>query len=243
VITIAPTPGSDPDLTASVQTITFTPDNWNVPQPVSFLAAQDADSINGRADFVLSAPGVRPVTFSVTEVDDDIVPAAPVTLRASADAFVRDGSYAGRNFGGLGELQIKKDATGYNREIYLKFDLTDPDLTSIGSAKLRLYGKIDSATEFASIAAYGAADTSWNESTLTWDNRPAADGSQLAARNVSTSAYKWYEWDVTSYLQAQRAAGATAVTLVLRSQAKTGPNPLFNSDEAATNRPQLVIIA
>jgi endoglucanase len=165
--------------------------------------------------------------------------ATPTTLRSTADTYVRDGGSAGLNFGSLGTLELKKDATGYNREIWLKFDLSS--VSSIGTGKLRLYGKIDSATQSPLVSVYSSAGTSWTETGLTFNNRPAAGTTALASTTVSTSTAKYYEWDVTSYLKAEKALGHNLVTLVLRSQTITTPQLLFNSDEAALNPPQLQI--
>ena len=49
-------------------------------------------------------------------------------------------------------------------------------------------------------------DSTWGESTLTWNTRPTT-GAALASTTIATSTQKWYEWDVTSFLQAERAAG------------------------------------
>ena len=46
---------------------------------------------------------------------------------------------------------------------------------------------------------------------------------------------------MTAYLAARKAAGAQFVTLVLRSLTATTPHMIFNSDEAAANRPELVV--
>jgi glucose/arabinose dehydrogenase len=167
-----------------------------------------------------------------------IVP-GPSSLRATADGYVRDGSYASTNFGSATELQVKSNATaGYSRETYLKFDLST--LSTIGSAKLRLYGHL---TESASLqtAVYGASDTSWSEGGLTWNTKPAVGTTAAAIVTISSTSDQWYEWDVTSLLQAEKAAGHTLVTLVLKNLQKTNATLAFASDEASSNRPELLI--
>jgi hypothetical protein len=42
-------------------------------------------------------------------------------------------------------------------------------------------------------------------------------------------------------VKAERAAGRSIVTLVLRSQTVTTPQLVFNSDEASANQPQLLV--
>jgi hypothetical protein len=56
---------------------------------------------------------------------------------------------------------------------------------------------------------------------------------------VGTTA-KWYQWDVTAYLLAAKATGRTTVTLVLRNPAISDSWCVFNSDEATSNRPELL---
>jgi hypothetical protein len=80
----------------------------------------------------------------------------------------------------------------------------------------------------------------WTESTINWNNRPLAGGTVLASATVVGTAGVWYELDLTSFLQQQKAAGATSITLVLQAAAASNATVLFESDEAA-NRPELVI--
>jgi glucose/arabinose dehydrogenase len=163
----------------------------------------------------------------------------PTLLRATADTYARSGSYGATNFGSAGELQVKlSSAVDYTRETYLKLDLST--LATITSAKLRLNGRL---TESGSVqtAVYKADDTTWSESGLTWNARPPAGTTAAATTTVSGTANQWYEWDVTALLQAEKAAGRTAVTLVLKNLAQTSATLVFASDEASANRPELVV--
>jgi arylsulfatase A-like enzyme len=90
-------------------------------------------------------------------------------------------------------LAVRQDgASTFARVPYLKFNvlgLSQP----VVSAKLYVY----STTSVAMINALAVADTSWTESTLTWDNRPATGavlGSAQAALN------SWFEIDLTGYV-------------------------------------------
>ena len=89
------------------------------------------------------------------------------------------------------------------------------------------------------------ANVTWGETTITWANSSAVAGyigSELATVNVDTTTGQYWEWDVTQYLQAQKNAGATAVSFAVKSNTQSDNGPtLFNSDEAASNKPQLVI--
>ncbi|MBN8469831.1 hypothetical protein JYJ95_25265 [Corallococcus exiguus] len=75
-VTVERTDG-DVDLTVREgATLTFGPANWRDPQEVVLAAAKDADNEDGTATFTVSAPDLEPVTFVVTEADQD--PLAPV---------------------------------------------------------------------------------------------------------------------------------------------------------------------
>src|SRR5262249_22755744 len=66
------------------------------------------------------------------------VPPASITLSPLADSYVRDADGATSNFGTATQLQVKNASVGFNREIYVKFDLTG--LGAVSSARLRLFG-------------------------------------------------------------------------------------------------------
>ena len=65
---------------------------------------------------------------------------AVATFAAAADAYVRDGTYAGQNFGTATDLVVKRSATlGNTRETYLRFGLSG--LGDVVDGKLRLFGR------------------------------------------------------------------------------------------------------
>jgi ELWxxDGT repeat protein len=235
VVNLAKSSTGDADLGTATTSLVFTPDNWSVAQTVLIAAAQDADTANGTAAFTLSSPGLPNKTVTATEADNDIV-----RLRAAADAYVRDGTSAGTNFGTATQLQARRGATaGNNREAYLRFNLTS---MTVATAKLRLNAKLDgTAAASAGFTVYSSTNTTWGETGLTWNNRPAAGAAALRSATVSGTTSKWYELDLTDFLKAERAAGRTAVTLVIRASAASAATVLFNSDEATGSRPELVV--
>ena len=166
------------------------------------------------------------------------------TLTPVADALVRDGS-ATTNFGNDTTLMAKLDGGGYTRWSYLKFDLTSFSGT-VTSGKLRL--TVSSApTSATPVAVYGSTNTSWIEGNggtdnspaneITWTNKPATSGSALVSvtvpANVATGTV--IEWDLTAYIQQQKSAGATSVTLVIQGTTSGSPYVVgFGSRETAT---------
>ena len=77
--------------------------------------------------------------------------------------------------------------------------------SSVSNAKLRLYGA--AVTSAKAISAYSVASTTWVESSINWNNAPASGSSKLSTVNVTLTA-QYREWDVTAYVQAQKALEA-----------------------------------
>ncbi|MGB7156792.1 MAG: PQQ-dependent sugar dehydrogenase [Tepidisphaeraceae bacterium] len=169
-------------------------------------------------------------------------PSQDVLLAPTADGTVRNGTHGNTNFGNDFTLDAKKSSTsGNTREAYLKFDLAA--VATISTAKLRLRGWLTNVIDSTSpvVGIYSAANTSWTESGLTYNNRPATGGAALATRTISGSAGAWYEFDLTAFLQAEKAAGRNEVTLVIKTQSNSNPMAQFNSGEASTNGPELFV--
>ncbi len=165
-----------------------------------------------------------------------------ITLGPVADAFVHQGT-ASTNYGSSASLLTKLDNTtgNYTRHTYLKFNLSSLTGAAV-SVKLRLHGSI-AATANTNLpcSVYPVSNTTWSETTLNWTNKPASGTTALASVTVTNNVARYYEWDLTSYVNSERAAGRTTITLALKSTASSTDNIIFSSKEAASNKPQLVI--
>lgn len=162
------------------------------------------------------------------------------TLAPIADAFVRNGTYAAKNYGNDTSLIVKSStASGYTRLSYLKFSLSN--VSSVSSAKLRLYGRNADNTTTISVSAYGADNDSWTETGITFNNAPAAATAALSSAGVNNIA-NYYELDVTSYVKTQ-FAGDKIVTFLIKDPLTKNSNLVFNSKEKAANKPQLVVVS
>ena len=164
-------------------------------------------------------------------------------LTPVADAYVRDGSSAATNFGTAVELRVQTSATaGSNQESYIKFDLTT--VSGITNAKLRLFGALsDGSATNVPAAVHSVATTTWVESgsgSLTWNNKPAA-GTALATTTITNNVARWYEWDITAFIQGEKAAGRNTVSLVVKTTTSSTAFATFNSREATSTQPQLQI--
>lgn len=157
-----------------------------------------------------------------------------------ADAYVRSGSGAAINYGADPLLIVKINPPDLTRYSYLKFDLSEMKKLP-SSAKLRVYGAREGTDSASQDSVYGVADTTWGENTITWNNKPAL-GLNLATTTVrSQPAY--YEWDVTAYVQREYRAGRKTVSFAITMDTlpADGYRDNFNSKEAGTNPPRLVV--
>jgi hypothetical protein len=187
------------------------------------LTARAIDDVGG-------ATVSPPVTVDVVKV-----------VAAAADSYVRDGGSANANFGGSSALQVRVGTSGNTRWTYLRFSLSS--LTTIQAAKLRLFGNLSATTTTAvRTQIFSSTNLSWGENSITWNNKPAVAATVLASTTLvnNSTTGRWYEWDLTAFLQAQQAAGRTAVTLVLKDDVAT-PTATFRSRQASSNRPELRI--
>lgn len=86
--------------------------------------------------------------------------------------------------------------------------------------------------------------TGWAETGITWNNKPSPGATALSVVTIVTSSKtpRWYELDVTAYLQAEKAAGWNVVTLVLKNIVQSTQEVDLNAKEAAANRPALFVV-
>ena len=168
------------------------------------------------------------------------------TLLAIADAYVKGGTNASITFGTTDatQLQTKTEVDPERiRQTYLRFDISK--LTTVSGAKLRLFGKrnsLDNAN--IKVAVYGVQNQTWNENAITWNNKPTPQTTILAETEVNaepTSVGQYYDWDVSEYVKAAKVSGATSISFYLANSSITAAYVFFNSKEATSNKPQLVI--
>lgn len=199
-------------------------------------------SVNTGA-YSITAKATDNANGTTTSAAVNINVVAQIGLSPTADAYVRDGASATTNFGTATTLQTHSSTAGNNRETYLKFDLTT--VTGITRATVRLYGNLSDTTgSNVPTGIYSVATTTWVESgngSITWNTKPVTGATPLSTSVVSNNVPRWYEFDVTSYLQAEKAAGRNVVSLAVKNTAQSSPFASFNSREAASNQPQLIL--
>lgn len=206
-------------------------------------------------DDVLRDEQVRFNDFCITESSASLCPSGiggnpnpggTINLSAQHDAYVRDGSNAGTAFGSTDAalLVTKVAPTGQvnnNRESYFTFDLSSVTGTVTG-ATLKVNGHTEDTRDAnVVVGAYTVSNTSWTESAITWNNKPASTSAALATATVTDATARYYNWNVVSYIQSELAAGRTKVSFVLKNQQETQGRILWNSKETGNNAPQLTI--
>jgi hypothetical protein len=160
------------------------------------------------------------------------------TIAPVADAYIRNGTYAGTNYGTDTSLLIKGSASsGYTRASYLKFSLDS--VRNISSAKLRVYGRNTESTSLIKISAFGVTNDSWTEKGITWSNAPVTTTTPLSSIAVNDQS-KYYDLDVTNFIKSQ-FSGDKVASLLIKDTASQNKTLMFNSRENTKYPPQLVI--
>lgn len=129
------------------------------------------------------------------------------------DAYVRDGSNSNTNYDSQDpqRLRVKNsDVTNFSRESFLSFDISG--INNITSARLWFFGRNDNAVDI-NTTVYAVPNTSWSETTLTWNNKPST-GSSLGQVEIDDEDEEWGSLDVTSYVSGAQGGSKVAFTLV-----------------------------
>ena len=198
---------------------------------------------------------VRFNDFCITESNASLCPSSiggnpnpgqTINLPAQQDAYVRDGTNAGIAHGSTdaANLITKVAPAGQlnnNRETYLTFDLSSVS-GPVTAATLKIFGHTESSSDAnVGVGAYAVSNTTWTESAITWNNKPASASSALTTATVTDATGRYYNWNIASYIQSEIAAGRTKVSFVLKNQQSTSGRLIWNSKETGSNAPQLTI--
>jgi hypothetical protein len=167
-------------------------------------------------------------------------PLSAEDARIVGDTYVRGGASASTGFGRMSEVIAKYSAQAeYLREGYMTLDISA--LKTGDTATLRVFGHLsDTRASSVTTSVFPVANTSWPETGVNYNNRPASGSTAIGSLTVSGTTGRWYTIDLTSYAQAQRAGGATRIAIALKGKTDTLPYVTFGSRES-TVRPQLLI--
>ena len=165
-------------------------------------------------------------------------------LNSTADAYVQDGTGANSNFGLATSLKVETDSKANNSknfDAYLKFDVSGV-AGNIASVKLRIFASSSTAAG-ATTAIYSVANTSWLETGITWNNKPARSASALTGSSTAINSTNpaTYDLDVTNYVKSEKNAGRDVISLAFHNPSSSTTFVTLNSREAAANKPQLIV--
>ncbi|MES2151830.1 MAG: polysaccharide lyase family 8 super-sandwich domain-containing protein [Pseudomonadota bacterium] len=141
-------------------------------------------------------------------------------LSPSADAYVRNGTYASTNYGSAVSLVLKNDIAGYYRKGLLKFDLSAVSGT-LASAKLVLAtSALGQTSAMTTNLTLGNSDA-WTESGVIWTTAPG-NGTLIASWSVPPLKSA-VQVDVTGQVSAALASDKL-LTMVLDLASNYGSN-------------------
>lgn len=148
------------------------------------------------------------------------------TFVPTADAMLVKGSPTS-NFGSVSSISL--DGSPLQKGIW-KFTVSGVGGNTVTSAKLRLFN-VNSSNSGGSF--HKVSDSSWTESGITWNNAPAAGATPVASLGAVQSG-NWYEVDVKPIV-----TGDGTISIMGQTTSSDGAD--YNSKEASSNKPQLVL--
>ena len=167
------------------------------------------------------------------------------TLYAVADAHVRDGPLGDANFGVANLLETQTaDAPGTDQtgETYLKFDTSSLGSRRFSGVRLRVFGRLaGSAGPTVPAEVFGVSASGWGENSITFNNRPPPSTAALGMVDVGGTTEFSYTFDVTDFVNRERAAGRNVVTLLLRNAAVSADPTLWSSRFSEYSDPRLIV--
>jgi chondroitin AC lyase len=162
------------------------------------------------------------------------------TVGVVSDSYVQDTTPT-TNYGSDVYLDSKLDPGGINRNIYLKFDLSNIKGT-IKQATLFLKPLVIGTTNTIDTANY-VSDNSWTESEITWSNAPKAT-STLAAGMIYDAASGTF----TNFNVGHNAVAGSEYSIQIVGKSPSGSSAYvgFSSKESTAPNaavPQLFIVS
>jgi len=199
--------------------------------------------------FLLVAAAAKPLGASPAEVVGNFPPIA--------DAEVTEGNPDSPDSSGyIYNLYVGWNSDFLSERAYFRFDLSEiPAGSTINSAVLWAMSKYGPSKEPSYTATWhlvdvhSVSDDTWDESTLTWATAPPIGPDNLDTENFKADdflvselppdgQYKWYSWDVTSFVASEFEGGDPLVSMCLKGQnenvsdsagwfySKDGDNPI-----------------
>ena len=150
------------------------------------------------------------------------------------DSYVAEGA-PDENYDGTTAMQVAMDDDANNdRETLVKFDL-DGARSNVVTATLTLRGDQENTgipLDNFWIEVYGTTDNSWDETTVTWNNRPEDVTGPLTAYNVTESGFHDLSGpELTDFVKNAISQGNEYVSFVVRGRDNTPGSNVWISDQ------------
>ncbi|WP_077340413.1 DUF7594 domain-containing protein [Pseudocolwellia agarivorans] len=160
------------------------------------------------------------------------------SLSASADSFIRNGASENNNYGLDAGMNVKLGGGNYTREALVKFDLSELP-NNISLAKIMLTAtSIGAGIESTSFPLSFIEDDSWEESLVTWSNKPIVT-TVLDTASVNTET-KTIEWNVTSQVIKEMSDDKT-LSVNISSDSEVWATFASKENEILNIRPLLIV--
>ncbi len=181
----------------------------------------------GRYEFDFTAPTPTPTSAATSTPTPTPTPSQVLIFTPVADASLIE-RLPNTNEGSASTLQVNSNPL---ENFLIRFAVTGVNGRPVASAKLRLYNvnSSDKGGDFRRVA-----DTTWSESTVTWNTAPAADPALLATLGA-VNANTWYAVDITSLITGD---GLYSLRVTSTSNDKVD---YISKEGAAGFAPQLVV--
>lgn len=187
------------------------------------------------------APNASMDSYTITVQRSE--PSVDNVFAAVQDAHVHQ-NQPSVNFGSseyLHVMDILNADGGGDQLAYLKFNFTGYTLP-VQSANLHVY-LAETLPKKVKVDVIGYPDSSWNESTIVFNNRPLANPQPLGTMEVQDAG--WYDFDITSFIQSRVGAGgdsqATVRFIINDIPNSSGALVKFHSREHAEHQPYVLV--
>ena len=163
----------------------------------------------------------------------DSNPTPTASMVPEADAFVRAGFYQDENYGTEPILAVKNIEPDFNRQSFLRFDVSTLKANAKVSLTLTVVSLGGENATIRPIELWTLDDDTWGEQEVTWATKPAL-GRRLTTFNVTeTDIRQQITLDVSDYVNAERASdGTVSLALVQTKDEKALTN--FGARESTT---------
>ncbi len=225
------------DVTSIVQSVLE--DNPLAEEVAFVLASTTVDPRYDRAKFNTKEANDHPPLLVLSISDEEPKICTPRILEAKEDGYTNNApSLQNNSFGDKSTLIVRNKPNGFGYESYLKFNMGD--LSTADRVVLQIFGNNPNNDDPVEVGIFTTSND-WEESTLTFNNAPAAPGSAISTTTVDGD-LEYYEFDVTSAVLSQ-LGNSDYISFVLKSLNTdiAYDRVVFNSSERGENTPKLLV--